>query len=154
MSIEALVSTPVSVLPPTATCAEAARRMRRQNVGSIVIEKDGAPIGIVTDRDLVTRVLADERDPVNVTVASIMSRFPVFLSVDRELGDAVRVMREMRVRRLPVVAANGRLRGMLSLDDVLVELAGQLGQVRDLLRAELAYSEGESDEPIRARLDV
>jgi CBS domain-containing protein len=154
MSIKALVSKPVSVLPPTATCTEAARRMRRQNVGSIVVEQDGAPIGIVTDRDLVTRVLADEVNPASVTVASVMSRFPVFLSADRDLGDAIGVMSEMSVRRLPVVNANGRLLGMLSLDDVLVELAGQLGRVRELLRGELARAKTESDEPIGSALDV
>jgi CBS domain-containing protein len=154
MSIASLVSRPVSVLPPTASCAEAARRMRRQNIGSIVVEEDGAPIGIVTDRDLVLRVLAEEIAPANLSVASVMSRFPVFLTADRELGEAIQLMSEMQVRRLPVMKPNGRLMGMLSLDDVLVQLAGQLGQVKDLLRGELARAESEEDEPRRAALDV
>jgi len=128
--------------------------MRRQNVGSIVVEQGGEPVGIVTDRDLVTRVLADEINPASVTVASVMSRFPVFLSEQRDLGEALRLMSEMSVRRLPVVDANGRLLGMLSLDDVLVELAGQLGHVKELLRGEVARGQSENDEPIGAVLDV
>lgn len=126
--------------------------MRRQNVGSIVIEEDGAPIGIVTDRDLVIRVLAEEIAPGSLPVASIMSRFPAFLTAQRELGEAIQMMTEMSVRRLPVVKANGRLLGMLSLDDVLVHLAGELGQVRELLRSELASGKGDEDEPVHSAL--
>jgi CBS domain-containing protein len=118
--------------------------MRRQNVGTIVVEKDGAPVGIVTDRDLALRIVAEEVDPASITVGSIMSRFPVFLTADHELGDAIQVMQEMNVRRLPVVDAHGRLRGMLSLDDVLVEL----------LRGELARAQIRSDEPIGRALEL
>lgn len=152
MSIASLVSRPVSLLPPTSTCAEAARRMRRQNVGCIVVEEEGAPIGIVTDRDLVTRVLAEELNPAETSIASVMSRFPVFLTAERELGEALQLMVEMGVRRLPVVKSNGRLLGMLSLDDVLVQLARELGQVRELLRSELARGQSEDDEPIHSAL--
>jgi CBS domain-containing protein len=128
--------------------------MRRQNIGTIVVEKDGVPVGIVTDRDLAMRIVAEEVDPAGVTVGSIMSRFPVFLTADRELGDAIQVMQEMNVRRLPVVDTHGRLRGMLSLDDVLVALAGQMGHVRELLRGELVSAQIESDEPIAKSLDL
>lgn len=153
MSISSLVSRPASVLSPRATCAEAARRMRRQNVGSIVVEEDGAPIGIVTDRDLVTRVLAEEIEPASLCVGEVMSRFPVFLAAERELGEAIQMMTKMGVRRLPVVKANGRLLGMLSLDDVLVHLAGQLGQLKELLRTELSNGESE-DEPLHSVLEA
>jgi CBS domain-containing protein len=136
MSIEHLVSKPVSTLHPNASCAEAARRMRRQNIGSVVIEEDGVPIGIVTDRDLALRVVAEELQPGDVPVESVMSKFPAFLSPDRDLAEAVATMREMCVRRLPVVGVQGRVIGMLALDDVLIALADQMGQLRELLRAE------------------
>lgn len=136
MTIESLLTRPVSTLPSTATCAEAARRMRRQNIGSVVIEEDGAPVGIVTDRDLALRVVAEERDAARVSVAEVMSAFPVFLTPQRDLRTALDVMVEMGVRRLPAVDATGRVIGMLSLDDVLIELAGHLGQVQRLLEVE------------------
>jgi CBS domain-containing protein len=136
MSIESLLSRPVSTLSSKATCAEAARRMRRQNIGSIVIEEDGAPIGILTDRDLTVRLVAEELDPSQVTVARVMSPFPVFLTPQRDLRSALDVMVEMGVRRLPAVNAKGRVIGIVSLDDILIELAGQLGKVRELLQVE------------------
>jgi CBS domain-containing protein len=142
MSIQNLLKRPVASVAPTATCVEAARRMRRDNVGSLVVEAEGAPIGIVTDRDLMLRVLADELDPANVTVSAVMSRFPAFLTEQRDLGEAIRLMREMRVRRLPAIDASGRTIGMLALDDVLVELAEQLDQIRELLLAERTPPEG------------
>lgn len=141
MTIEGLLSRPVSTLSSTATCAEAARRMRRQNIGSVIIEEDGAPIGIVTDRDLALRVVAEELDPGSVTVGTIMSPFPAFLAAERDLRAALDVMREMRVRRLPAVNAKGRLIGVLSLDDVLIELAQQFDRVKELLQLERAQKD-------------
>jgi CBS domain-containing protein len=145
MTIESLLSRPVSALPSSATCAEAARRMRRQNVGSIIVEEDGVPIGIVTDRDLALRVVAEELDPGTVTLGAVMSPFPAFLTVERDLRAALDVMREMRVRRLPAVNAKGRVIGMLSLDDVLIELAEQFGRVKDLLHLEQAQKDADEE---------
>ena len=136
MTIESLLSRPVSTLTPHATCAEAARRMGRQNIGSVVIEKDGAPIGIVTDRDLALRVIAEELDPASVTVDKVMSPFPAFSNSHRGIHEALDVMFAMGVRRLPAVNAKGKLIGMLSLDDILVELANELGKVKRLLELE------------------
>lgn len=136
MTIESLLSRPVSTLSPRATCAEAARRMRRQNIGSVVIEEDGAPVGIVTDRDLAVRVIAEELNPAELTVDKIMSPFPAFLSPQRDLRSALEVMLEMGVRRLPAVNSKGRVIGIVSLDDILIELAAQLGKVRALLLSE------------------
>ena len=136
MTIEPLLTRPVSALSSKATCAEAARRMRRQNIGSIVIEQDGAPIGIVTDRDLTVRLVAEELDPTTVTVDRVMSPFPVFLTPQRDLRAALDVMVEMSVRRLPAVNAKGRVVGIVSLDDILIELAAQLGKVQQLLQTE------------------
>jgi CBS domain-containing protein len=119
--------------------------MRRENIGCVVVEQDGAAIGIVTDRDLVLRVTAEETAPASIPVADVMTRFPAFLSTERDLGEAIRIMREMGVRRLPVSDGRGRIAGMLSLDDVLVELAAQLEQIRQLLLSESRPPLGESN---------
>jgi CBS domain-containing protein len=137
MSIESILSRPVATLSAKATCAEAARSMRRQNIGSIVvIEEDGMPIGIVTDRDLAMRLVADERDAGSVTVDRVMSAFPAFSNPHRDLRAAIDVMLEMGVRRLPAVNAKGQVVGILSLDDILVDLAGQMGKIKALLELE------------------
>jgi CBS domain-containing protein len=144
MTIESLLTRPVATLSSKATCAEAARRMRRQNIGSVVIEEDGAPIGIVTDRDLAIRLVAEELDAGQVTVDRVMSVFPVFLTPQRDLRAALDAMVEMGVRRLPAVNSKGRVIGILSLDDILIELAGQLSKVQQLIQAERGASEDEA----------
>lgn len=136
MTIESLLTRPVSTLPTTATCTEAARRMRRQNIGSVVVEQDGAPVGIITDRDLTLHIVAEERDPATVTIGTIMSKFPAFLAPQRDVRAALDTMREMGVRRLPAVNAQGRVIGMLSLDDILIELSNQFAQIKALLASE------------------
>jgi CBS domain-containing protein len=110
--------------------------MKRQNIGSVVVEEDGAPIGILTDRDLTLRLVAEELDPANTTVDRVMSAFPVYLTLQRDVREALEVMGEMGVRRLPVVNAKGRVIGIISLDDIIIELAHELGQVHKLLLAE------------------
>lgn len=141
MTIASLLTRPVSTLSTKATCAEAARRMKRQNIGSIVIEHDGAPVGMLTDRDLTLRLVADELDAGSVTVDQVMSAFPVFLTPQRDVRAALDVMVQMGVRRLPAVNAKGRLIGIISLDDILLELAAQLALVQKLLQAERGSSD-------------
>jgi CBS domain-containing protein len=148
MSIESLLSRPVATLSAKATCAEAARSMRRQNIGSIVIEDDGMPIGVVTDRDLALRLVADELDAGSVTVDRVMSAFPAFSNPHRDLRAAIDVMLEMGVRRLPAVNAKGRIVGILSLDDVLIELADQMGKIKALLQLERDASNVEMAFPV------
>ena len=141
MTIASLLTRPVSTLSTKATCAEAARRMKRQNIGSIVIEHDGAPVGMLTDRDLTLRLVADELDAGSVTVDQVMSAFPVFLTPQRDVRAALDVMVQMGVRRLPAVNAKGRLIGIISLDDILLDLAAQLALVQKLLQAERGSSD-------------
>jgi signal-transduction protein with cAMP-binding, CBS, and nucleotidyltransferase domain len=136
MSIESLLSRPVVILPSSATCAEAARRMRRENIASVVIEQDGAPIGIVTERDLVLHVMADDLEAGSLTVARVMSAFPAFLTHRGDVRAALDAMLETGVRRLPAVNAKGRMIGVLSLDDILIELSDELGKIKNPLQVE------------------
>ena len=147
MTIESILTRPVSTLSSKATCAEAARRMKRQNIGSVVIEEDGVPIGILTDRDLTVRLVAEELDAANTTVDRVMSAFPVFLTLQRDLHDALEVMGEMGVRRLPAVNAKGRVIGIISLDDIVIELARELGLVQKLLLAEQGAQDVDDEIP-------
>lgn len=146
-AIARLLSRPVVTLPASATCADAARQMRRENVGSIVIEERGLPIGIVTDRDLALRVVADELDPAQKHLGSIMSQVPALLSSECDLGSAVRTMRDVNVRRLPVVDRENQLVGILSLDDVLRELCGYFGDIGALVSAVSAGREPDDQVP-------
>lgn len=137
MSLDSIIQRPARTLPPGATCAEAAQVMRDDNIGSIIVARGKEPLGIVTDRDLAVRVVAEGRLPADVNVESVMSMHPAFLAKQRTLDDVITTMRQLGVRRLPVVDESGNLEGILSLDDVLILLARQLSDLAEAVRAGL-----------------
>jgi CBS domain-containing protein len=124
----------------TADLVEAAQAMRTQHVGFLVVTGDGnargAPVGVLTDRDVVVAVVAKGVDPGAVTVADAMSRDPFVVRVDARPERALREMRTYGVRRAPVVDVEGRLVGVLSLDDVLDWLATTLLDAAGTVRRE------------------
>jgi len=138
VSIESLLRRPVCTLSPEATCQEAAQLMRDERVGCVVVAENGRPLGIVTDRDLVTRVIAAGREPAKTLLREAMSGEPVFLARERGFDQLLATMRQQGVRRVPVVDDAGRLEGVVSLDDLLPLLADQLGELAGAIRGELA----------------
>ena len=104
----------------TDTVTAAARSMRDGNIGDVVVLEDGRIQGILTDRDIVVRVLAEGRDPAQTTVGEICSRELTTLSPADPIGKAVKIMRDKAIRRLPVVEGE-RPVGIVSLGDLAVE---------------------------------
>ncbi len=102
---------------PAATAVEAAKVMASEDVGSVPVVKDGRLVGIVTDRDLVVRVLAEGRDPNSTTVGEIASSDLETVSPDDDLDTALRKMASSKVRRLPVVEGD-QLVGVVAQADV------------------------------------
>jgi len=137
MPIERLLRRPVKTLPPDATCQEAAALMRDENVGAIVVAEERRPLGVVTDRDLVVRVIAPGRDATHVLVREVMTGEPIFVSGERSLEQAIAAMRDLAIRRVPIVDAQGKLRGLVSMDDLLVLLAEQFGDLAHTIRKEI-----------------
>jgi CBS domain-containing protein len=137
MSIASLLKRPVCTLPPDVPCQEAAQLLRDERVGCVVVAENERPLGIVTDRDLVVRVMAESLDPEKTLLREIMSGEPVFLTGERGLDQALVTMRQQRVRRIPVVDADGRLEGVVALDDLLPLLADQLADLAEAIRGEL-----------------
>lgn len=119
---------------------ELARLMRRYHVGDIVVVEDHAgermPQGIVTDRDLVVEVLAEEVDLNAVTAADIMSADLLVVGEGDDLWETVERMRDRGVRRAPVVNARGGLEGILTVDDLIDLLAEQMSDLVQLFRRE------------------
>ena len=122
----------------TATAGETvqtiADRMRQRNVGTVVVvDEEHRPIGIVTDRDLVSRVLADRRDPAETTIDEVMTKNPTTVTEHGAPQIALLLMKDGGFRRLPVVDDKRKLIGVLSLDDVVRTLAMELGRVVGVL---------------------
>jgi CBS domain-containing protein len=115
----------------------AAERMHQRAVGTLVVVNElQQPVGIVTDRDLVERVLATGRDARDVVVAEAMTKEPVTISESASLECALAAMRSGKFRRLPVVNDAGKLCGLVSVDDILMCIARELSLAGDLLKEE------------------
>ncbi len=111
--------------------------MRTHHVGCLVVVEDMAvgrvPEGILTDRDIVTEIIAKGLDPRTLRVGDVMSAEPSVIYTSDTLADVLASMRRAGVRRLPVVDSKGVLQGIVALDDVLEAIAGQLGAIVDAL---------------------
>jgi CBS domain-containing protein len=116
---------------------EAAKRMAAQGVGSLVVVDDaGNPIGMLTDRDVVVRVIRQHLSPDTTSVGEVMQRELSKLREDAPLVNALRRMRADGVRRLPVVDGEGSLVGIIAADDVLQLVASELCDVAGVVRAQ------------------
>ncbi|HEX5688817.1 MAG TPA: CBS domain-containing protein [Roseiflexaceae bacterium] len=120
MQVRDIMSQDVSALTPTTTIAEVAQQMRHLNVGSIPIVEDGKLVGIITDRDIVLRVVADGLDPHLEQADLHMTRDPLTITPDTSAEEAERIMARQQIRRLPIVE-NDSLVGYLALGDLALQ---------------------------------
>jgi CBS domain-containing protein len=115
------------------TLPEAAKLMREHHVGSLVVVVDRlserVPVGMLTDRDLAIAVLAKEVDARTLAVRDVMSTELFTVREQDSITDALRLMRERGVRRVPVLTHSGALAGIVTIDDVLDILAEELADV-------------------------
>jgi CBS domain-containing protein len=117
--IRDIMTTDVTTIGPEATAMDAARLMRDQDIGDVIVADGDRPIGIVTDRDLVIRALADGKDG-GAPVGEVCSRDLTTVTPEDGVDRAISAMRDKAVRRLPVVD-DGRLVGVVSLGDLAIE---------------------------------
>lgn len=118
MQVSKLMTRQVELVAPDATLAELARRMRDEHVGALPVAENDRMIGMVTDRDIVVRGLADGADPAGTTAREVMSARMLYCYEDQEADEVARNMGEMHVRRLAVLNREDRLVGMVSLGDI------------------------------------
>lgn len=117
MKVQELMTREPSTLGPASTIGEAATIMRQDDCGSVPVVEDGRLVGIITDRDIVVRVIAAGKDPKACPVSEAMTADPVTVAPDASVDEAQRVMAERQVRRLPVVE-DGRLVGLVVIGQV------------------------------------
>jgi CBS domain-containing protein len=118
MRIKDVMTTNVSFVGPDTPLVEVARRMRDEDIGSLpVVENDGL-IGMVTDRDIVVRTIADEGDVRSTTARTAMSPQILYCYEDQTVKETLDNMGDIQVRRLPVVNRQKRLVGLVSLGDL------------------------------------
>lgn len=147
MKVREFCSKEVVSIEPLASLREASLVMRNHHVGSLVVversDEGARPIGIITDRDIIVSVIAvPGARPEGIRVCDAMSSHVALAREDDDVFEAVQTMRERGVRRLPVVASDGTLRGMVTADDVqrvvATEMAKLAGAIRKGAKRELS----------------
>lgn len=136
----------VVTVAPTDDLIAAAHVMREKHVGYLIVSENSVAarrvVGVLTDRDIVVAVLAQEVDARALKVGDVMTRDPLLIEEGQSIEAVLCHMREAGVRRVPVVDRSGALTGVLSMDDVLERIAEQLiniaGSIRNEQRMERA----------------
>jgi len=133
MNVSEICNRTVVVASSGTVLSEAAFLMREHHVGSLVIveesRKGRMPVGIVTDRDIVVAVVAEGVDPRKITVGDVMGPELVTIGEDVSVYEALRLMRGRGIRRVPVLAPDGHLVGIVTIDDLLEIVAEELNEL-------------------------
>jgi CBS domain-containing protein len=118
MQVQAIMERDVQLADPKMTVRDAARRMRTENIGALPVGEKDRLVGMVTDRDIVMRAVAEDRAPGNTSVREVMSEGVCYCFEDDDVGQAAAVMAQHQVRRLPVFNRAKRLVGVIALADL------------------------------------
>ena len=118
MKIKDIMTTSVEITSPDDTLQEAARKMRLKDCGILPVGKNDRLVGIITDRDIVTRAVARGLDPDDACVGDVMSVDIKYVYEDESLDDLAHNMAALQVKRLPVLNRQKRLVGIVSLSDI------------------------------------
>jgi len=118
LKVRDVMTSEVVYLPAETTIDEAARAMRERDIGDVVVTDGPTLAGVVTDRDIVLRAVAERRDTTSTSLAAIATRELVMIEQDASTDEAAKVMRERAVRRLLVCDDDRQLVGIVSLGDL------------------------------------
>lgn len=129
MQVQDIMTSKIDTVSSSLSVKKAAIAMRNMDVGTLLVVDDDQMVGIITDRDICCRAVAEGRDPENTSVGDIMSQKVSHCFNDQDIADAAHIMEEEQVRRLAVLNRESRMVGFLSIDDLAHgshELAGEV----------------------------
>ena len=135
MSVGDLAPENVVTVEPDTSISDAVDKLESENVGALIVTDDDEPAGIVTDRDVALAV-NDQENVASESVQSIMTEDPVTLREDDDPMEISRTIGEKNVRRIPVVDDDGKLTGIVTLDDLVATIGEQLENVSDTIEAQ------------------
>jgi CBS domain-containing protein len=122
MQLREIMTKPVEIVMPTATVLDAAMKMRTQDVGSLPVCDDQKIVGIITDRDIAIRAVADGLDPTKTKVQEVMTSQVYACPADTDVEDACQLMEEKQVRRLVVTDKDQSPIGIVSVADIALRV--------------------------------
>jgi len=129
MRIRQIMTPKIEAISPSASIQEAAKKLRDLNIGCLTVTENDGLVGILTDRDICCRAVADGMDPKQTQVSQIMSRDVMCCFDDQDVTEAAQLMEDRRVRRLAVLNRRKTLVGFVSVDDLALyshDLAGEV----------------------------
>lgn len=135
MTVSDIARDEVATVETDASVGSIIATMADRGVGSVIVLDEEAPVGIVTDRDLVLRAFGTDADPETMTASEVMSGDLVTATGEEGVYELVRMMAQNGVRRIPVVA-DGDLTGIVTLDDVIILLSMEIQSIETLIRSE------------------
>jgi CBS domain-containing protein len=125
----------VITVSPDLPVLDIARLMEETNLGCVIVTEEEKPVGIITDRDLVLRVMAAGRDSSETRAHQVMSKDLIVLKGEMGLYEAMEHMKDRGVRRMPVVDDRGRLQGIITVDDIIRLLVEEMGCIARIIQA-------------------
>ena len=125
MLLKDIMTRSVEEIPPQASLRDAAQRMKSLDVGALPVCENNQLVGMVTDRDIAVRAVADGRDPSETTVLDAMTPGAVWCFEDDDVKDAARIMEQKQIRRLVVLDRNKHAVGIVSLGDIATRLSNE-----------------------------
>jgi CBS domain-containing protein len=146
MSLERFCQRSVVSLSPEQNIVEACRLLQDNNVGCLVVLEKGALCGILTDRDIALKVSGQGKVPEQTTVREVMTPNPAYIHVDRTLHQLTTLMHNRHVRRVPIVDAQEKLVGLVTLDDLLMLLSEEFSDLREGISVALLGKPQEAEE--------
>jgi CBS domain-containing protein len=144
MLVKEIMTPSMDAVGPDVTLQETARKMRGANVGSLPVWEKGELLGMITDRDICCRAVAEGRDPARTTVREVMSREVTSCFSDDDIADAAQLMERKHIRRLAVLNHDRTMAGFLSVDDLAHHSHQLAGYVLDAARAKHRDTRAES----------
>ena len=118
MNVKDIMHRGVEWVEPSTPVAQIARKMRDEDIGAVPVGENDRLVGMVTDRDIVTRGLAEHKNCAELLARDVMTKPIVYAQADEDVEDALHIMEKNQIRRLPVINENKRMVGMLSLGDI------------------------------------
>ena len=140
MPLTDFCSSPVITISPDEKVLAVAHLMRDKKVGSVIVTQQEKPIGILTDRDIVMRVTAERKDASAIKVRDVMTANPVLVSEETGIWELIQGMKNYGVRRFPITAGDGKLVGIITMDDLIELIGEELSGVGRAIASELGHT--------------
>lgn len=139
MTLARFCKWPVITASPEDNVLHAALLMREKKIGAVVMVDEDRPIGILTDRDILLRVMTDGKDASTTKIRDVMTKNPFLVSEGIGIWELIQTMKKNAVRRYPVVSGDGKLVGIITMDDLIELLGTELSGMGSAIAAELGH---------------